>query len=53
MTGEKANEILVKLYEVAIPRYLDKSNWDYTEWLTDNELKQYNKAQGAIDNELV
>lgn len=35
---------LEELYERAINRYLNKTDFDYTEWLEEKELNQYAKT---------
>ena len=37
-----------ELRESAVSRYLDKTDFDYSEWLNEEELKQYNKLHLEI-----
>ncbi len=48
MTFEKADEIYQELYQKAINLYAEKTEWDITEWLDDNDLKLYEKVRNII-----
>lgn len=48
LSFEKANRIYQDLYGKAVNRYCEKTDWDITEWLDDNELKEYEKAKKVI-----
>ena len=34
-----------ELYEKAVRRYLDKTDWDISEWLDKKEYKEFKKLQ--------
>ena len=46
---KKAIEISEKLYQEAINRYLDKSDFDCCEWLSEKEKKQYIEARKILN----
>lgn len=42
---ERYNE----LYDLAISRYLDKTDWDISEWLSDADYKEFQSLQDIIN----
>ena len=53
MTPEQARKIEEKLWYKAVSRYLDKSDWDMTEWLDDDEMEDYKKSREALGEPLI
>jgi len=45
------NERLTELYEKAVGSYLDKTDWDISEWLTPQEWKEYQDLEEIEDKE--
>jgi hypothetical protein len=42
---EKKEKRYEELYEKAVRRYLDKTDWDISEWLTKKEYKEFKYLQ--------
>lgn len=40
-----------KLYFLAISRYLDKTDWDISEWLSEKEFEEYQKTRQKLELE--
>jgi succinate dehydrogenase flavin-adding protein (antitoxin of CptAB toxin-antitoxin module) len=38
-----------QLYYQAVSAYLDKTDWDISEWLTDEEWKEYQELRKLLD----
>ncbi len=43
--GKSPTDVLTELYELAVNRFLDADNFDYRDYLTDEELAQYQEAE--------
>jgi len=43
---ERYNE----LYQEAVNRYLDKTDWDISEWLSEADYKEFKSYQNIIDD---
>lgn len=48
LSTEKSEERYEELYEKAVQRYLDKTDWDISEWLTLKEWKEFKKLQDNL-----
>lgn len=48
MTFEQADEIYQDLYQKAVNRYCEKTDWDINEWLDKKENKKFQKASFII-----
>lgn len=42
---KKQSKRLIELYEQAVATYLDKTDWDMSEWLTPEEWEEYQKLE--------
>jgi succinate dehydrogenase flavin-adding protein (antitoxin of CptAB toxin-antitoxin module) len=41
-----------ELYELAVSRYLDKTDWDIYEWLDDDEKEEYESLCKKFNGEV-
>jgi|WetSurSiteA1Bulk_404760.scaffolds.fasta_scaffold01123_11 hypothetical protein len=51
MTLKQAIKTEQELHDLAINRFLDKIDWDLSEWLSDKEWDKYQKAIKIIEGE--
>ena len=48
MTIQQAKEIETELWHKAVSDYLDKSDFDIYEWLSEKDYKKYNEARQRL-----
>ena len=48
MTDKEAKRIENQLWEKAVSRYLDKIDWDISDWLSDKEWEVYLEARKTL-----
>ena len=51
MTDKQKIERLTEIEEEAITRYLDRTNFDRTEWMTDDEKAEYLRLYREVNGE--
>lgn len=47
----KKEKRAIELYEQAVALYLNKTDWDISQWLDDEDLEEYCILQGELDGD--